>query len=174
MLDVTQVRTARLTGCRPELRDADDLHRIMADPRVAAWLFPGSEPPSVARIRSMLVRDLDHWKRHRFGPWLVRDAASNRLVGRIGLRREPVEDVPETEVLWLVDADRWGEGLASEMAAEAVRTGLGVLGLESVVAFTLPGNTASRRVMEKCGLAYERDFVRAGLPHVLYRVTRSP
>jgi RimJ/RimL family protein N-acetyltransferase len=31
---------------------------------------------------------------------------------------------------------------------------------------------ASRRVMEKLGMAYERDVVHAGLPHVLYRLRR--
>ena len=43
------------------------------------------------------------------------------------------------------------------------------LGLGEIVAFTLPTNIASRRVMEKSGFAYEREIVHAGLPHVLYR-----
>jgi RimJ/RimL family protein N-acetyltransferase len=43
------------------------------------------------------------------------------------------------------------------------------LGLEEIVAFTLPHNVASRRVMEKVGFRYERDIEWAGLPHVLYR-----
>jgi RimJ/RimL family protein N-acetyltransferase len=38
------------------------------------------------------------------------------------------------------------------------------------VSFTLPHNAASRRVMEKAGLTYERDITHAGLPHVLYRL----
>lgn len=42
-----------------------------------------------------------------------------------------------------------------------------------LVAFTLPHNAASRRVMEKAGFAYERDTEHAGLPHVLYRSRRS-
>jgi RimJ/RimL family protein N-acetyltransferase len=37
------------------------------------------------------------------------------------------------------------------------------------VAVTLTTNTASRRVMEKLGMNYERDIEHAGLPHVLYR-----
>ena len=45
--------------------------------------------------------------------------------------------------------------------------------MKSVVAFTLPDNTASRRVMEKLGMTYERDIVHADLPHVLYRSTRA-
>ena len=41
--------------------------------------------------------------------------------------------------------------------------------LQRVVAYTLPDNWASRRVMEKAGFAYERDVMHVGLRHVLYR-----
>jgi [ribosomal protein S5]-alanine N-acetyltransferase len=41
------------------------------------------------------------------------------------------------------------------------------------VAFTLATNQASRRVMEKVGGQFESDIVHAGLPHVLYRITRE-
>ena len=40
-------------------------------------------------------------------------------------------------------------------------------------AFTLPDNIASRRVMEKAGFSYERDILRVGLAHVLYRLRRA-
>jgi len=41
------------------------------------------------------------------------------------------------------------------------------------VAFTLPTNVASRRVMDNAGFQYERDVVHADLPQVLYRARRS-
>jgi len=40
------------------------------------------------------------------------------------------------------------------------------------VCLTQPHNVGSRRVMEKAGFTYEREFLRAGLPHVLYRLER--
>jgi hypothetical protein len=47
---------------------------------------------------------------------------------------------------------------------------------ESALQWLAPGNVASRRVMEKSGFSYEREFVEAGeevgLPHVLYRRRR--
>ena len=55
----------------------------------------------------------------------------------------------------------------------AVEVAFEDLDLEEVVAFTLPDNIASRRVMEKAGFAYDRDIQRAGLPHVLYRIVRD-
>jgi RimJ/RimL family protein N-acetyltransferase len=170
--DVEHVRTARLIGRRPAFRDADELHPLMADERVVPWLWPEG-PPTPAQVRSLLVRDADHWKRHRWGPWIVRDAATQQLIGRVGLETTTVEDEVAVELAWMVRADRWGEGLATEMAAEAVRVGFDDVGLEAIVSFTLPHNVASRAVMTKLGFTYARDFEHAGLPHVLYVLRRA-
>jgi RimJ/RimL family protein N-acetyltransferase len=58
------------------------------------------------------------------------------------------------------------------MAREAVRVAFDVLELEDVVSYTTDANAASRAVMEKLGMRYERDIEHAGLPHVLYRLER--
>jgi RimJ/RimL family protein N-acetyltransferase len=72
------------------------------------------------------------------------------------------------EVGWALVPELWGRGYATELGAAAVDVAFG-LGVTEVVAFTLPHNAASRRVMEKLGLSYEREVVWADLPHVLYR-----
>jgi ribosomal-protein-alanine N-acetyltransferase len=68
--------------------------------------------------------------------------------------------------------ERWGEGLATELALASIDAGFGTLGLDELIAFTLIHNRASRRVMEKAGLSYEREFLHVGLPHALYRRVR--
>jgi RimJ/RimL family protein N-acetyltransferase len=173
-MGIEAVRTARMTGTRPAFRDADDLHPVLADERVAGWLSPGQGGWTLSQVRALLVKDVDHWKRHGWGPWLVRDAATRRALGRVGLARAVVDGAEEVEVAWFIAADRWGEGLATEMAAEAVRAAFEDVGLPDLVAFTLHDNVASRRVMERLGFAYERDVEHAGLPHVLYRLSSRP
>ena len=69
--------------------------------------------------------------------------------------------------------ERWGQGLASELSEAAVRIGFDELGLDEIVAFTLPNNLGSRRVMEKAGFLYEREFEWKGRPHVLYRIRKG-
>ncbi len=54
------------------------------------------------------------------------------------------------------------------------RAVLGDTDITDLVCFTRTDNIASRRVMEKAGFRYERDFERAGLPHALYRMTDVP
>ena len=67
----------------------------------------------------------------------------------------------------------WGQGLATEVATSFLEAAFGPLALRDVVAFTLPSNRASRRVMEKLGLHYEREVLWTAVPHVLYRRMRG-
>ena len=55
---------------------------------------------------------------------------------------------------------------------EAVRAAFTTLGIDDLISYTVPDNAASRAVMEKLGMTYERDVENAGLPHVLYRLAR--
>jgi ribosomal-protein-alanine N-acetyltransferase len=68
--------------------------------------------------------------------------------------------------------ERWGEGLATELALASVDAGFGTLGLTELIAYALVDNVASRRVMEKAGFTYEREMQHVGLPHALYRRRR--
>ncbi len=114
---------------------------------------------------------LEHWEHYGFGPWLLRDRASGVMVGRGGLQHTFVNDRHEIEVGWAIVPERWGQGLATELAQASVALAFDDLGLDRIVAFTLPYNVASRRVMEKAGFVFERGIVHKGLDHVLYRRT---
>ena len=77
------------------------------------------------------------------------------------------------EISYALMARHWRKGFATEIATASVELA-GQLRIPSLVAFTLPDNLASRRVMEKVGFTYERDIEWAALPHVLYRLRLAP
>jgi [ribosomal protein S5]-alanine N-acetyltransferase len=141
----------------------------MNEPRVATTL---GGVQTREHWESFLRKDIAHWEVHDFGPWHAFERSTDQLVGRIGSHVTVVEGVLEVELAWAVHPDHWGQGYAAELAIPA-RDLVFSRGIRSVVAFTLPDNTASRRVMEKLGMTYERDIVHADLPHVLYRSTRA-
>ena len=87
------------------------------------------------------------------------------------------------EIGWRFAAAFWNRGYATEGAAESLRFGWALESprLAEIVAFTVPGNARSRRVMEKVGMTHdpEDDFehprIAPGHPlrrHVLYRLGR--
>jgi ribosomal-protein-alanine N-acetyltransferase len=141
----------------------------MNEPRVAKTL---GGVQTQEQWQSFLRKDIAHWEVHDFGAWHAFERSTDQLVGRIGSHVTLVEGVLEVELAWAVHPDHWGQGYAAELAIPA-RDLVFSRGIHSVVAFTLPDNTASRRVMEKLGMTHERDIVHADLPHVLYRATRA-
>ena len=96
------------------------------------------------------------------------------MIGRAILRHLDVGGVDEIEIGYGFMPDYWGRGLATEVAHALVAMGRDQLHLPSVVAITTPANLASQHVMQKAGLAYERDIVHAGVPHVLFRTSAAP
>jgi [ribosomal protein S5]-alanine N-acetyltransferase len=166
---IERLETERMTLERLRLEHASELSRLLRDPRVAATLSPSGEPPSEHEVIARLEAKVDHWDRQGFGMWLMRDRATGEMVGRGGLQYTYTAGLNDVEAGWAVIPERWGQGLATELAGASAEVGFGSLGLRELVAFTLPDNTASRRVMEKAGFTYERDIVHVGLPHVLYR-----
>lgn len=127
------------------------------------------EPRTLEVARAALERKLRHWERYGFGQWLFRDRASGAMVGRGGPQHTPVSGRDEVEIGWAIVPERWGEGLATELAWASLEVVFGPVGLEQVIAYTQPDNLASRRVMEKTGFDYERDLTVEGRPFVLYR-----
>ena len=148
--------------------DAGALFEILGDPEVAGWLHGGggrSGAFTLAECEAMIARKLAHWTAHGFGMSLA--FCGQRCVGRSVVQHNLVAGRSEVEIGWAVVSDMWGRGIATELGRHALACATAA-GFERVVAFTLPDNVASRRVMEKLGLRYEREFTHASLPHVLY------
>src|SRR5438105_401177 len=165
--ELAELVTARLRLIRPTLDDFPNLIRMHNDPRVSLWL---GGPVSDDDGRSRHVRNLEHWQRHGFGWWIVRDRATDAFLGRGGLRHQRVNDRDEMELGYGFVPEAWGRGIATELARESVRVAFDVLGFRDLVCFTLPHNLASRRVMEKAGFTFEREGEWAGYPHIFYRL----
>ena len=162
-----RLQTARLSLTRVTEEDFPELLVMHQDPRVMATL---GGPRPVEELQARHQRNLDHWLQHGFGWWTARLLDDGRLAGRGGLRHCHIAGCDEIELGYGFVAECWGQGLATELAAESVRVGFEVMKLPEMVCFTLPTNKASRRVMEKVGFVYEKDAEWAGMPHVLCRL----
>jgi RimJ/RimL family protein N-acetyltransferase len=151
--------------------DGAALYAVMGHPDVSRWLRPAGVTAafSPAECDTWAVRGAAHWAAHGFGEWLVLEAGEP--VARGGLHHTLVGGRAEIEIGWAVARAAWGRGLATAIGRWALEAAA-ERGIEGVVAFTRVDNAASRQVMEKLGLRYERDLLHAGFPHVLYRNSR--
>jgi ribosomal-protein-alanine N-acetyltransferase len=146
---------------------------LFGDPAVAAWIWPPerdeSGPRTADQANALIDRFLGHWADHGYGMWYWTERESGEFVGQVGFQHAEVQGERHVEIGWTLMPTQQGKGYATEAATAVLAHGFDALDLDEVVSFTLPHNSASRRVMEKIGLTYDRDFSHVGLPHVLYR-----
>lgn len=164
-----RMETRRLLLTRPAPGDLDDVHRLLGDRRVGAWLGGTLDREQTA---AALRRWSAHWEAHGFGLWVARERDSGQVVGRGGLLATIVHGAGAVEAGWAIAPSHWHRGLATELGAAAIDVAERDLGLRELVSFTLPDNAASLRVMEKLGFGEPHDIVHRGLPHVLCRRVR--
>ena len=170
---MNELETDRLIGVPLTRAHFTDIRSLHSDPRVTATLSEDGAPFSEDQTRDFLARAGSQWLLFRFGLWHFRERESGDFVGYCGIKHTIVEGADEIELAYAVRFDHWGKGLASEMSRAALKFGFEEVHLDRIVALTLPHNAGSRAVMEKCGFVFQRDIVHAGLPHVLYRLSRG-
>jgi len=165
---MTEIRTERLV-LRPLAEGDLDAwaSRLYADPEVMRYL-PAGPPVPRERAERNLASQQEHWRTYGYGLMAALDVATGEFVGYCGLRYLP--EVDEVEVAYGLARARWGEGLATEAAEACIRHGFEDLGLRRVVAYAVPANVASRRVMEKVGMAFEDEAHLFGLDLVRYAI----
>lgn len=144
--------------------------RIFADPEVMRYLPTRDAAPSERAERTMDFFN-DHWTQFSYGPWVVVEKASGELIGHCGLRF--IDEIQETEVLYAFGKAFWRKGYASEAARASIGFGFWQIELEQIIALAVPENIASHKVMEHCGLQYEKDAHLFGLDCVYYAIKRT-
>ena len=168
-----EIETERLRMRLYALEDAEEQLRILSDTEFRRPLRPQPVP-----TRDMVVRGFgridEHWRLLGYGQWALELKGEGRIVGHCGLRNlRRIAPAEEVELYYGADPAYWGRGLVTEAARAALRFGFGRAGLARVMAVTDEQNRRSRRVMEKCGLRYERDDFYFGVPVVYYALNRE-
>lgn len=154
---------------RPLLEaDAAAIHRsLLGDPEIAGW-FRSTGPFTLGECEEMVTRKTAHRAAHGFG-WSL-GWEGDTCVGWGVAQYCIVDGETEVEVGWAVTRSRWRRGVATRLGHHALGEAA-TLPLNSVVAYAREHNIASRGVMGKLGMSYEKSFDLHGESHVLYRKT---
>ena len=177
MARVVYLETPRLRLGQLTPDDLDALFQLDQDPEVMRYLGGRSTPFEDVRDRALPAMLAFHAKGPDYGFWAAEDRATDAFLGWFHFRPPHDADVPGIELGYRLARAAWGQGLATEGSRAIIARGFGELGVKRICAKTLTTNLASRRVMEKCGLAFEREFMEHRLdppaPAVWYAITRD-
>jgi RimJ/RimL family protein N-acetyltransferase len=106
-------------------------------------------------------------EQYGFGFCAVILKANGAFIGRGGLKPGESPNGMTGELSWLLSADYWGRGLATELGQVSIEYGSSSLRLTRIFATAYRANRASVRVMQKLGMRQ----VRADEEEVEYEVT---
>jgi [ribosomal protein S5]-alanine N-acetyltransferase len=129
----------------------------LADPEVHRYLETRWEPQPIDAIRAFVTGMMESETNYLFAILPQdRDRSSGAAhVGNIKIgpidKRHDCADVS----YFLGDRTSWGRGLATSAVNLATKIGFERLGLHRIQAGVYSGNTASARVLEKCGYRLE-------------------
>jgi RimJ/RimL family protein N-acetyltransferase len=131
---------------------ADDIELMVeldADPAVLRFIN-GGKPRTRAEVVDTLERALGH-------RWIAFDRATGDFIGWFGLR--PSKERERVRYLgYRLRQAAWGKGLATEGSLALIEIAFTRTDTERIRAQTMTVNTRSRRVMERCGLRFQRTF----------------
>lgn len=165
-----EIETKRLLMRKYKTEDADDHLRVVGDPEFRTHMPPQFQPTR-DRVLVNIGRFVEQWYQFGYGVWLLELKDEGRMIGYCGLRHLAPTD--EVELLYGIDKAYWRQGLTTEAARAGLRYGFEEMRFDRIMAVTDHHNTGSRRVMEKCGLKYERDAVYFEVDCVYYAINRD-
>jgi RimJ/RimL family protein N-acetyltransferase len=169
--DVPRLVTERLVLRAFEDGDAEAYHALFNDAEVTRYLPMKGEPVGMERVVAAIGRGRQHWTARGYGIWAVEDGSSGVFLGQCGLQF--LEDGQETELLYALARQAWGRGLATEAAGATVRFGFGAGGLDRIVAYAVPENVASTRVLTKLGMRSDGEVDIFGLHCLRFTLDRK-
>ncbi len=126
---------------------------IAADPRVVRLIGDG-QPWDETRVQTWVKKQIALQQVQGFCRYKLELRESGEVAGFCGL--DLFGNTGEVEIGWWVAAPLWGRGLASEAARAVYAHARSDLGLTRLISVCHETNDASRRIMEKLGLKFER------------------
>lgn len=133
-------------------------------------------------VNSRFQRELESFRCRSYQYFPVYLRGTDSFMGCCGLRQysdsdkkesdsENIENILEIGFHFL--PIYWGKGYATEVAMTMVRYAFDTLGADRVVAGHNPGNSSSKRCLEKIGFIYVKDeyYPPTGLMHPLYSLS---
>ena len=149
------VRTARLSLREFVAADFGAVYAYSSDPRVTRYLFFGPrDQESTAEYLEELLESQREQPRMRF-ELAVEEAGSGVVIGACDLS---LIEAKVVDLGYMLSAEQWGKGYATEIAAALVEAAFLELRAERVISTVDVNNKASIRVLEKIGMRWEAVY----------------
>jgi ribosomal-protein-alanine N-acetyltransferase len=164
------LETERLIIRKFTLDDLNKLIELRSDDEVIKYLG-GRALQNPEAIAKRMRFYLDCYEKFGFGMCAMIWKDTGEMFGWSGI--QPLDGTSEIEVGYGMTKEFWGKGIGYECASAWLAYGFETANLERIVAVASPENTGSWRIMEKCGMRYEKTETHYGMECVFYAISKA-
>lgn len=122
-------------------------------------------------IEKRLKFYIECYEKYGYGMCAMIWKQTNEMIGWSGL--QPLQETGETEVGYGMIKEFWGKGIGYEAARAWLEYAFTKTEAPRIVAVAAPENTGSWRIMEKCGMKYEKTDEHYGMQCVFYAISKN-
>ena len=154
--------------------DVNGILELYSDVQVHKYLC--EEPISdIEQAHQILNYIQAQYEQYGIGRWAVVDSKSGEFMGWSGLKFETDvrEEMNYYDLGYRFKSKFWGQGLATATSIVSLNYGFKQLELEQIYAGAHLKNTASNRVLRKCGFRWLELFNYEGEPHNWYLLKKK-
>ena len=154
------VKTERLLIRPINVDDIQDFYEILSQEEVVEYL--PEDVMSMEEVKEIISWLNDCYEKNtleniiKFTVVIVHKE-NNKVIGWCGVG--PLEyDPSDMELFYGIRKEYWGKGIATEASKAMLHYGFDTIGLEKIVAVVKPENVASKKVIEKIGMTYQKKI----------------
>jgi len=164
------VESERLIFREFTLDDLPMLIKQRSDPDVNKYLG-GTKLQNPEALAKRIRFYMSCYESHGFGTCAMIWKPTGEMIGSAGL--QPLDGTDDIEVGYSLVKEFWGKGIGTEAARAWLEHGFRNHGLDRIVAIAVPENIASRRIMEKLGMHYEKTEFHYDAECAFYSISKD-
>ena len=149
------IETKRLYLRELQLNDVNELVKILCD-NESMTFYP--RPYTQDEVIRWVRRNIKSYKENKFGLWAVINKEDNFFIGDCGITLQNIENKWLPELGYHINKDFCNKGYATEAAKACIDYAFQVLKLSKIFTYTKVDNFPSRKVAEKNGMLFVKEF----------------
>ncbi len=162
-----ETKRCRMREMQPE--DGAAFYELNLDPEVLK--YTGDQAFKSIEEATEFLRNYDAYRKYGMGRWVVENKDDGSILGWCGLKY--LVDEREVDIGYRLYRRYWGKGYATEVARRCIEYGFNTLQLPRIIGRSAVANLASVRVLEKCGLKFEKFNDALGEETVQHSISKA-
>ena len=156
-IKIPTLETNRLILRKILVGDCADVYEYSSRPETSRYLlWNAHENPKYTKKYLSYLQTA--YRNEEFFDFGLVDKESGKMIGTCGFTDFDMDN-KSAEIGYVLNPDFWGKGLAREAIMRVMAFGFAELRLHRITAKIMTGNSASKRVAEKCGMRHESTHV---------------